>query len=36
MHTYKHGGDVVRKRVGDDRKAGRDESSGAERLDDPH
>ena len=33
LHTYKHGGDVVRKRVGNDGEAGRDEGRSAERLD---
>jgi len=32
--TYKHGGHVVRERVGDDGEAGGDESRGAERFHD--
>ena len=31
--TYKHGGDVVGERVGDDGEAGRDEGSSTKRLD---
>jgi len=33
LYTYKHGGDAVGKRVGDDGEAGRGESGSAERLD---
>jgi len=32
VRTYKHGGHVVRERVGDDGEAGRDERRGAERF----